>query len=33
MKKTFSVIVSILALAGSAHAAIVFNYQANFNNS
>ena len=29
MKKTFSVIVSILALAGSAHAAIVFNYQAN----
>lgn len=29
MKKTFSVIVSILALAGSAHAAIVFNYQTN----
>ena len=29
MKKTFSVIVSILALAGSAHAAIVFDYQAN----
>ena len=28
MKKTFSVIVSILALAGSAHAAIVFDYQA-----
>lgn len=29
MKKTFPVIVSILALAGSAHAAIVFDYQAN----
>ena len=29
MKKTFPVIVSILALAGSAHSAIVFDYQAN----
>ncbi len=29
MKKTFPVIVSILALAGSAHAAIVFDYQTN----
>lgn len=29
MKKTFSVIVSILALAGSAHSAIVFDYQVN----
>lgn len=29
MKKTFPVIASILALAGSAHAAIVFDYQAN----
>ena len=28
MKKTFPVIVSILALAGSAHSAIVFDYQA-----
>ncbi|WP_290565734.1 PEP-CTERM sorting domain-containing protein [Akkermansia sp.] len=29
MKKTFPVIASIIALAGSAHAAIVFDYQAN----